>query len=324
MYKHKYINAYVCIYHQMPFTVGLSDSHYKVLWTYDKHQNIWTYQPNELIWNYDPNDQWEDIQHQLENIHSTDEVRIYHIDIYDIRSVVIVGKGAAYDPPNIDLTIFPNIQNIEIEEMHIHWLTLPDTVYTITIDTCRIEHFTFPSNVVELKLKRSPGFYNRIQTFPTNMLYLTLLEDDIPELYLPDNVDLVQICYCTIGKITNVLHHIHKYTTISKQIATQQYPLTSLLFKNNIWPYKIRSISHEECTNLPRLQIIHYTNLEREAFENATVAVRLRNNVFIQETHCVAPTHNAPDRSCIYNVMRLGANYPRRWIEFILPTLGEC
>lgn len=229
-------------------------------------------------------------------------------------------------PLDINLGMFTQIQTLTIEDATINQLVLPESIINIYMRNSTIQSFALPPNIELLSMYQCEGIYNIIQHFPESLKILYITGDHIRNLYIPNNASVVTAYMCRVDKITNERHHIQREMSSDESMLV-------LVMEDNESPYTLFHVTEFDSvdftyventyTTLQKLEIIYGTNRRIETIDNTTVAVRLRTNVFRQDTHVNTDElieKHTPElsESSIYQVMRLGSNYPRRWLEFVV------
>jgi hypothetical protein len=228
-------------------------------------------------------------------------------------------------PYIIDLSSFDTITTVDIYDLSLCTVLLPPYLNNLGVYNSQIQKLDIPESITTITLQNSPGVYANITNIPSSVVSISISGDNISNFKIPDEVIVLSLYKCKIDKITNIEHHIEKETNrinihesnmiiVFEDVESpytlahiQTYPEWNFTFVQNIY------------SSLEKLYIIQNTNQDIETKDIVDLAVRLRLNVFRQETH-ISNTNTIDTKSSIYNVMRLGSNYPRRWIEFVIHT----
>jgi len=269
----------------------------------------------ELLWKYDKTDNVHECKYKMFPISSI-------IIRYKTTRSLYNEEVRLITPVDIDVSIFTYLACIDIRGVHINTLVMPPNVETITIYNSIIADLKIPPRLLYLSLYESPGVYNNISTSTDSIQTIVISGDEIDNFRIPNDCNFIRIYQCKINKISNEYHHIYKS-------CRDNYLPMIFIFEDVQSPYVLAHIQTSPdgsftyvqniYTTLKKLYIIQKTNHEIEKINNTNISVMLRNNVFIQDTHI---TNNSEipetDVSSIYKVMRLGSNYPKRWLEFII------
>ena len=224
----------------------------------------------------------------------------------------------------IDLTHLDKITTVDIYNISIYTVLLPDNIQHLSVYNSKIQTLSITSSVITtITLHDSPGVYVNIKDIPSSVVSLCISGDYIPNFRIPDGLILLRLYKCKIDKITNVVHHIQKETN---RININESSMI-IVFEDIESPYILAHIQtftewnftfvQNIYTTLKKLYIIEKTNQDIETQELVNISVRLRLNVFRQYTHTTNTIDTESNISSIYQVMRLSSNYPRRWIEFV-------
>jgi hypothetical protein len=269
----------------------------------------------ELLWKYDKTDNVDECKYKMFPITSI-------VIKYNTKKYTYTDEIRLYHPIDIDVSIFTYLTCIDILGLHINTLVMPDNVDTVTINNSIIADLKIPPRLLYLSLYESPGVYNNISTSMDTIQTIIISGDEIDNFRIPNDCNFIRIYKCKINKISNEYHHIYK------SFLDNYLPMI-FIFEDVQSPYVLAytqtsldgsfTYVQNTYTTLKKLYIIQKTNNEIDKIHNTYISIRLRNNVFIQDTH-ITNTMMIPetDVSSIYKVMRLGSNYPKRWLEFII------
>jgi hypothetical protein len=213
---------------------------------------------------------------------------------------------------SIDLKkLFPNITSVSLQQIHIHTLTIPSKLKSLTVtDVHLIDCDNIPFSQLSLiTLITCYGLWSRINTDHISSIGIY---GDYIDNFVPCHNNSIIMTGCRIGRISKPTLLTELFMTecdcpYLDHIVNKRFQLT---------PENTHSFADGRvCNNYAfspmhiRLQSIRKSNKQMDAENLTNTCVMLRNGSFSSSTN---------DPGVIQTAIALSSNYPRRSLEFIV------